>query len=79
MTITAMEAYKMFHALKLHFTSDTYDYHKYNGGFKIDPETFNQKRDRFFFYKLVKKVDSNNLESYLLANLVSNQIGRAHV
>lgn len=56
-------------ALKRHFTSDGYDYHKYNGKTSASFQKFKQRNDTFFFYKLSKKRDWHNI---LLSNLVEN-------
>ena len=50
--MTGFEVYKMYLALKLHFTSDTYDYFQYGGNAKASQVSFDQRRDKFFFVKL---------------------------
>ena len=47
------EAYQKYIALKLHFTSD-YDYFKYNGKTNVTLNSFNERKDKFHFKKLVK-------------------------
>jgi hypothetical protein len=40
-------------AIKLHFTTATYDFFKYGGKYtKISPEKFEHRKDRYFFHKL---------------------------
>lgn len=56
-------------ALKKHFTTKGYDYHKYRGKVKASFEKFRSRNDAFFFYKLSKKDDPHEI---LLANIVSN-------
>jgi hypothetical protein len=56
-------------ALKKHFTTKNYDYHKYRGKVKASFESFRVRSDVFFFYKLSKKDDPHNI---LLANIVAN-------
>ena len=68
--VKAFEAYKLYVALKLHFTDDNYDYFKYNGHVKADAHSFESRRDRYFFEKLAKHT---NPRDFLLANLVSGQ------
>ena len=48
------EAYQKYIALKLHFTSD-YDYFKYNGKTNVTLNSFNERKDKFHFKKIVKK------------------------
>ena len=47
--MTGFEVYKMYLALKNHFTRDNYDYQKYNGKVSASEKAFEQRRDRFFF------------------------------
>lgn len=55
--MTGFEAYKLYLALKNHFTSKTYDYFKYNGAISAKPNSFEQRNDKYFFSKLAKKKD----------------------
>lgn len=63
------EVYQKYVALKLHFTSKTYDYFKYGGKSKASAATFDTRKDKYFFYKLSKRKDA---ESFLVANLIDN-------
>lgn len=64
----AFEAYKLYVAIKNHFTNPTYDFFKYNGRTKASFKTFEKRNDKYFFYKLADRKDK--LE-YLVANFVS--------
>lgn len=55
--MTPFEAYRMFTAVKLHFTSDSYDFFKYHGSVRIDETKFETRRDKYQYYKLSKRVD----------------------
>ena len=46
------DVYKTYLAVKLHFTSDTYDYYKYDGKVNAKLDTFTKRKDRYFFHKL---------------------------
>ena len=65
----AFEAYKLYVAIKNHFTSPTYDYFKYNGRTKASFETFVKRSDKYFFYKLADRKDK---VEYLVANFLTN-------
>jgi hypothetical protein len=56
-------------ALKKHFETDDYDYHKYNGKIKASIEAFRSRPDSFFFQKLSRQT---NPHERLLANIVEN-------
>lgn len=65
----SFRVYVDYLALKKHFTTKGYDYHKYRGKVKASFETFQSRNDVFFFYKVSKKAEPHRL---LLANMVSN-------
>jgi hypothetical protein len=60
-------AYIKYLALKKHFTTDSYDYKKYNGKVRASFETFGARNDTLFFHKLAKREDYENL---ILANMI---------
>lgn len=64
----AFEAYKLYVAIKNHFTNPTYDFFKYNGRTKASFKTFDKRHDKYFFYKLADRKDKIE---YLVANFVS--------
>lgn len=61
---TPFQAYKLYRGLKTHFTSEAYDWHKYNGSVKANEESFEARNDHFHFAKLAKKQDP---KGFLLA------------
>lgn len=65
----ALEAYKVYVALKNHFTSKTYDYFKYGGRTKVGARSFDKRPDKYFFHKLAKRKD---VVDYLVANFTYN-------
>ena len=60
----------MYLALKLHFTSDTYDYFQYGGNAKASQVSFDQRRDKFFFVKLSRKFKDFELREFFVANFI---------
>ena len=69
--MTGFEVYKMYLALKLHFTSDTYDYFQYGGNAKASQTSFDQRKDKFFFVKLSRKFKDFELREFFVANFIS--------
>ena len=69
--MTGFEVYKMFLALKIHFTSDTYDYFQYGGNAKASQVSFDQRKDKFFFVKLSRKFKDFELREFFVANLTA--------
>lgn len=56
--MTPFEAYKLFLAVKMHFTQPQYDFFKYNGKVNATLDSFNRRRDKYHFAKLAKHKDA---------------------
>lgn len=67
---TGFAAYALWNALKLHFTSDSYDYFKYNGKTNVSKQTFSVRKDKYQFYKLSRKYSLEELKNFYVANFV---------
>jgi len=67
---TGFAAYALWNALKLHFTSDSYDYFKYNGKTNVSKQTFSIRKDKYQFYKLSRKYSLEELKNFYVANFV---------
>lgn len=48
----AFNSYKLYNALRLHFTTKSYDFIKFRGKTKVDARKFDKRPDRYFYYKL---------------------------
>ena len=72
--MNGFEVYKIYLAIKLHFTSknQSYDFHKHNGRTTARLETFTKRRDRYYFHKLSKSYNNNTIVDYFVSNFVSN-------
>ena len=68
------EAYTNYLALKLHFTSTSYDYFKYNGKVSASNISFQKRKDRYQFIKLSKKLSDNQIIDYYVANFIHNKL-----
>ena len=66
----SFNTYVKFLALKKHFTTDNYDYFKYNGKVRANLDTFMSRNDAYSFAKLAKKDDPQGL---ILINLLINK------
>ena len=67
--MTGYEAFSLYNSLKLHFTSKSYDYFKYNGKSNLKYDSFVKRNDKIFFQKLAKHEDVIN---FLIANFSIN-------
>lgn len=66
---TPFEMFKLYSAIKYHFTTESYDYFKYNGKVKASEHSFETRKDKYMFYKLSKHDDPLN---FLVANFSEN-------
>lgn len=60
--------YVKYLAMKKHFTSDGYDYHRYNGKIRASYDKFRTRNDAYFFEKLSRR---DNPEQLMLANMIA--------
>ena len=67
---TGFAAYALWNALKLHFTSDSYDYFKYHGKTNVSKQSFTIRKDKYYFYKLSRKYSLEELKNYYVANMI---------
>ena len=68
--MTGFEVYKMYLSLKLHFTTDTFDYLKYGNAAKASQQSFDGRRDKFFFVKLSRTFKEEELREFFVANMI---------
>ena len=73
MRMNEFEAYQNYLALKLHFTTEDYDYFKYNGKTNASLDSFKNRNDKYHFTRLSKKLDDNSIQEYFIANFVSGK------
>jgi hypothetical protein len=70
---TGFEAYALWNALKLHFTSDSYDYFKYNGKTNVSKQTFTTNKSKYHFYRLSRKYLPEDLKNFYIANFIEGK------
>jgi hypothetical protein len=69
--IDGYEAFGLYESLKLHFTKDNYDFFKYNGKSNISVTSFENRKDKYHFYKLSRKFNKReDLIPFLVANFI---------
>lgn len=66
-TEESFKLYVNYLAMKKHFTTDNFDYHKYNGKIRATFEKYMTRPDVYFFHKLSKTEDPHNR---MLSNMV---------
>ena len=72
--MNGFEVYKIYLAIKLHFTSknQSYDYHRHAGKTTARLATFTKRRDRYFFHKLSRTYSDTNIADYFVSNFIAN-------
>lgn len=70
--MTDFDVYKIYLALKLHFTSE-YDYVKYNGKVNATVTSYNKRKDHFFFKKLSRIYNKEQVEHFFVSNFIENE------
>jgi hypothetical protein len=65
------DVYKTYLAIKNHFTTD-YDYVRYNGRVTAKLESFTKRPDRYFFHKLSKRFNKDNVLDYFVSNFAAD-------
>jgi hypothetical protein len=65
------DCYKIYLALKNHFTKNSYDYFTYNKKTRASLQSFYKRKDRFWFEKMSRQKDEKEVENFFVANFVS--------
>jgi hypothetical protein len=74
MNTDGLGAYKIYAALKLHFTTDKYDFIKYNGKTNIKPGSYAKRNDRYHFARIAKNYSIAELIPFYVANYVAGKL-----
>ena len=71
--MTGYETFGIYQALKLHFTQESYDYFKYHGKTNISVSAFENRKDKYHFYKLSRRFTvKDELIDFLVANFIED-------
>lgn len=71
---TGFGAYALYNALHLHFTSKSYDFHKYHGKTNVTKDSFQKRKDKYYFHKLSRKYSLDELVDFYVANFVDGGV-----
>ena len=69
--VQPFDTYKAYLGLKNHFTKEKYDYVKYCGKSRASIESFYKRKDRFFFEKISRQKNDDEVIDFFVANFVS--------
>lgn len=69
---TPYECYTIYLAIKQHFSNENYDFIQYNGKVRTSTKTYNKRNDRYFFEKLSRKYDRQEIIEYFVASFINS-------
>ena len=70
--MNAHELCAVYLAVKLHFTSDKYNFMAGSGKTKIGLDAFQRRKDKYLFQKLSRKLKDDEVVPFLVANFIKN-------
>jgi len=71
---SGFSAFALYNAIKLHFSSDSYDYFRYNGKTNVSKTNFATRKDKYSFYKLSRKYNLEELKQFYVANFLEGDV-----
>jgi hypothetical protein len=69
--MTSFDAYKTYLALKNHFSKPKYDYFKYAGKSRASVDSFNKRKDKYWFERISRQKNDEELKNFFLSNFVA--------
>lgn len=66
------EVFCQYQAIKLHFSTDSYCYFKYNGRVQTKPEGFEKRKDKYQFHKLARNLKDDEVQGFFVAGFLLN-------
>lgn len=70
--MSGYDAFRSYQAIKLHFSSDSFDYFKYHGKTRTNESSFNARKDKYLFHKLAKMYGEDDLVNFIMVNFTIN-------
>lgn len=64
------DVYRTYLAMKLHFSSDKFDFFQYDGKVNAKEETYHSRNDFYFFETVARKYNTQEIKEYMLASFV---------
>jgi hypothetical protein len=68
--MNGFEVYKIYLALKLHFSKDNYNFFVFNGKSRTSLASFEKRNDKYFFKKLALKYDTNTIIEFFVSHFI---------
>lgn len=71
--MTPYDTYVTFLCIKQHFTKPNYDVFKYNWKTRASVETYNKRKDRYFFERLSRKKTEQEIKEFYISNFAYSE------
>jgi len=69
--MTGFDVYKLYLSVKLHFSSDKYNFFQYNGKSRASLSSYEKRNDKYFFDKLANKYKYDALVEYFVSQFTT--------
>tara|TARA_Y100000389_G_C17464380_1_gene524282 strand:- start:2159 stop:2761 length:603 start_codon:yes stop_codon:yes gene_type:complete len=66
------DVYKTYLALKLHFSKDTYNFFTFNGKSRASLQSFEKRKDKYFFKKIGIKYNEKEIVNFLVSHFIED-------
>lgn len=68
-----VQVYRMYLAMKQHFTNANFDFFQYNGQVNAKEETYQARNDYWFFETLARKHSKDEIQEFMLASFILSE------
>jgi|ERR1035437_1417797 hypothetical protein len=69
-----MKFFEVYTAVNLHFTTDRYDFFKYDGKTRVNETSFLKRKDKWFFEKMAAKCNNDEMAiGFCVSNIVAGK------
>lgn len=70
--VKGFEVYTMYVAMKAHFKTKSYDFVEFGGRIRSRVSSYEKRKDKYYFEKLAKKYNEQEVKEILLSNILEN-------
>ena len=67
-----IQVYRMYLAMKQHFSNPKFDFFQYHGQVNAKEKTYQERNDFWFFETIAKRLSSEQVQEFLLASFVQS-------
>jgi hypothetical protein len=70
--LTPYDVYEKYLAIRMHFVEPGYDFFRYSGKVRASKDSFNKRKDRYFFEKLSRKKNEKEVIDFFVSNFIES-------